>query len=242
MLKYQKPEMKVAIHQPNFMPYLGFFDKMGRADIWIHYDDAQFVPRDFHHRNKIKTRNGSLWLTVPINKPPHFSPLPIREITIRKSKIKRLEWQDYFLEQIKESYRKTPFFNDYFSKLKEILENPEEKLCEFNIKIINFLRECFNIRNQIIFSSSLSKSNGIVSRSTQKIIDLCKLVGADTYISGDGGRKYLDEELIRRAGICLEYQEFHHPTYQQKNTKNFQKNLSAIDYLFNCDGTLPHDY
>ncbi len=232
--------MKVAVHQPNFMPYLGFFDKMAKVDIWVNYDDAKFVPRDFHHRNRIGTPDGPFWLTVPINKPPHFSPEPIRRISIKKAKIKSLEWQDYFIEQIRNSYKKAPFFNTYFPKLKELLETPEERLLDLNIKIINFLRECFGIKNKITFSSSLAEKNNIESRSTQKIIDLCKIVGADTYISGEGGRNYLDEELTKKAGINLEYQTFNHPIYRQIKNRPFQKNLSAIDYLFNCGGTFPN--
>lgn len=221
--------MKVAIHQPNFLPYLGYFDKMSKIDLWVHYDDAQFVPRDYHHRNRIATPNGPLWLTVPIYKPNYGDPQPISNI-----KIKGQTWQEYFIQQIERNYKKSKFFDCYFPRLKKILEKSHLTLTELNIDLINLLRECFGIRNEILFSSSLSEEGGITSKSTEKILDLCNIVKADTYLSGSGGRGYLDEELLKEAGINLEYQEFYHPIYRQVNRKSFLKNMSAVDILFNC--------
>jgi len=230
--------MKVAIHQPNFLPYLGYFDKMSKTDLWVYYDDAQFVSRDYHHRNRIATTNGPLWLTMPVCKPDHESPIPIKDIKIIDRRIKGQPWQGYFIQQIERNYRRSKFFNHYFPKLAEIIGSPHLMLSALNMDLINFLRECFGIRNEVLFSSSLSEDGRITSRSTEKIVDLCNLVGADTYLSGSGGRGYMDEELFKVAGINLEYQEFHHPNYRQVNRESFLKNMSAIDFLFNCGGDL----
>jgi len=219
-------------HQPNYLPYLGFFDKINKSDVFFILDDAQFSKGDFHNRNRIKsdTSLGYIWLTIPIEK----KKIPINKIRI-KNEIKRLDksWYEDHLIKIKENYYKSPFFNDYSPELRNIYETKSEKLFNFNMLIIDFLMQSFRIKKEIVITSEL----GIKTLSTQRLVDICKVLGADTYLSGDGGRSYINEKLFEENNIHLIYQNYHHPEYSQQGDK-FLPYMSAIDYLFNCGANL----
>ncbi|OIO63270.1 hypothetical protein AUJ83_01470 [Candidatus Woesearchaeota archaeon CG1_02_33_12] len=222
----------VSGHQPNYLPYLGFFDKIKKSDVFFILDEAQFSNGDFHNRNKIKasTPLGYTWLTIPVEK----KKIPINKIKI-KNEIKRSDksWYEDHLIKIEDAYYKAPFFNDYFPELRKFYETKRETLFDFNMPIINFLLGAFNIKKEIVIASEL----GIKTLSTQRLVDICKVLGADTYLSGDGGRNYIDEELFKKNNTHLIYQNYHHPKYPQQGDK-FLSCMSAIDYLFNCGGSL----
>lgn len=217
--------MIVTIHQPNYLPYLGFFDKMKKADVFVIYDDAQFNKSDFQHRNRIRILQGWKWLTVPVVK----KHIPINEITIKNDQnIKGRYWYDEHFAIIKENYSRCPYFSQYEDRLKEIYSMHYEKLVDLNVAVIDLIREGFDIKTDILLSSEM----GFTSSSTQKIIDIVEALGGDAYISGPMGRSYLDMELFEKHGIELQFQDFKHPVYTQ-NYEDFVPNLSAIDALFN---------
>lgn len=210
----------VSIHQPNYLPYLGFFDKMNKSDIFVIYDDAQFNDKDYHHRNKIRTSRGWQWLTVPIVK---------EKVPINKIKIKNIEdWKDKHFTAIRANYLKSKYFSEYEDILEELYEKRYEYLVDLNLSLINFIKDSFEINTKIVCSSKLK----IESKSTQKLIDIVKACGGDTYLSGPGGRNYMNESLFKDSNIELIFQEFEHPIYKQRYDE-FIKNLSAIDLLFN---------
>lgn len=220
----------VAIHQPNYSPYLGFFDKMKSSDLFVIYDDAQFSKSDFHHRNKIRIFNGWKWLTVPV-----FSKrVPINQIEINNDlKINKAYWFDKHFEVIESNYKKSPYFSDYCEEIRKIYLANFNKLIDLNLTLINFIKSAFEIDTELLLSSEL----GLTSKSTQKIIDIVEAVDCDTYLSGSGGREYLNLSLFEKHEICLKFQEFRHPLYKQCY-EGFIPNMSAIDALFNV-GKLP---
>jgi hypothetical protein len=230
----------LAAHQPNFMPYLGFFDKMKKVDIFVIRDEVQFTDSDYHHRNRIRVNGNDnynnpkfKWLTVPVENQKEY----IKDISIKKDTIiKKVPWNKRFIREIKINYRGTPFFEEFYPELEGILDNSDYKLLNLNIKIINFLKEAFGIKTEIVMASDLRLKplKYQESDATTDLINICKKLDADVYVSGSGGKKYLKEELFGDEGIKLEFQEFHHPEYKQR-FPGFIPNLAAIDILF-CRG------
>jgi hypothetical protein len=230
----------LAAHQPNFMPYLGFFDKMKKADIFVIRDEVQFTASDYHHRNRIRINSNDnhnnpqfKWLTVPVEDLRDY----ILHISIKRdAQIGKLSWQERFLHDIKSNYQGTPHFEEVFSELQKIFDNSDEKVLSLNMKIINFLKKAFDIKTEIIMASELGLKPLTYQKSdaSEELVNICKKLNADTYLSGNGARVYLNEEPFKKAGIKVEYQNFHHPVYKQR-FPGFIPNLASIDALFCMD-------
>ena len=218
--------MIVTIHQPNHLPYLGFFDKIENADIFVIHDDAQFNKHEFQHRNRIRVEKEWQYLTVPVYK----REININQIEINKCHLigKRL-WSIAHFEIIKGWYKKAPFFATYEEDLRKIYEKKHNKLIDLNMDLIIFLMKELGISTKINFSSKF----GLKSSRTQRIVETVRAVGGDTYLSGLGGHNYLDVSLF--DDIKLEFQKFEHPVYPQRYS-GFVPNMSAIDALFNVGG------
>jgi hypothetical protein len=216
--------MICVIHQPNFLPYLGFFDKILKSDVFIIYDTAQYSKNDFHNRNKIKTISGALWLTVPVSVTVGMQ---IKDVKIASSHFIKKH-----LSTIKMNYSKSHFFDIYYPAIEEIycsvLSNPS--LVDFNVKFIKFILEILGYNGKIINSSSLNVSNDL--KSTAAIVAMCRNINADIYISGVGAREYLEEQFFSQNNIELRWQNFSHPVYSQ-NFGAFVPNLSILDAIFN---------
>lgn len=217
--------MIVAIHQPNYLPYLGFFDKMRKADIFIIYDDAQFNKEDFQHRNRIKIFHGWKWLTIPVDK----KPLPIKEIRIKNDiSLKGVRWMDSHIRDIKDNYKNSTYFSKYEKELEIIYNKEYNMLIDLNMSLILFLKRAFKINSNLVLSSEL----GFTSKSSERLVEMVKAVGGDVYLSGPSGKNYLDISLFTDRKIKVEFQDFKHPIYKQQYD-GFIPNLSAIDDLFN---------
>ncbi|WMW25433.1 WbqC family protein [Methanolobus sediminis] len=220
--------MKVAIHQPNNLPYLGFFHKMLHSDIFVIHDDAQFNDGDFQHRNRIRTFDGWTWLTVPVNQ----SEIPINEILIKNHiNIGKRSWNKAHFETIAGWYKKSPYFSSYEDELRRIYDGKYDKLIDFNMVLINFLIKAFDIDIKIDYSTNYELN----SKRTQRIVDTVRAVGGNVYFSGPMGKDYMDMSLF--TDVSVEFQQFEHPVYKQCYD-GFEANMSAIDALFNL-GELP---
>jgi hypothetical protein len=214
--------MIVTIHQPNHLPYLGFFDKIMKSEVFIIHDDCQFNEHEHQHRNKIRIYSGWKWLTVPVYKEKK----PIKDIRIRNEKQRNQpHWSKIHYREIRANYKKTPYFDSYKDELKRIYEKKYEKLADLNMHLINFLLKAFDINVDIRYASEF----GFTSTKTQKIVDLVNAVGGDVYISGIGGKDYLDLSTI---DFKVVFQDFKHPVYPQRYP-GFEPNMAAIDALFN---------
>lgn len=217
--------MIVSIHQPNHLPYLGFFDKIAKSDRFIIYDDAQFVKGDFHNRNKIRAKEGFMWLTVPVKASLGQA---INETAIDSSRY----WAKKHLKSIVMNYEKCSFFDDYIGEFEQIYNTEWKSLSELNIRLIRLLLRLFGLKTELRIASEIGPFKG---HSTERLVDMCMAMGAKTYLSGLLGKNYIDESLFSRNGIMVEYQNFIHPEYRQA-FEGFIPNMSAIDLLFNYGG------
>ena len=215
--------MRVTIHQPEFMPWLGFFHKAGMADVLVLLDDAQFRKNYFHNRNRVRTREGWNWVTVPVEKAPLGTPM--NEVRIADANNPR--WREKMENAVRMSYGRAPHFEEVFDGLTTVLRQPAERLTEVNVPLLRWMLRSFGLSPEVQLSSAMD----IESTSSRRILDICLKTGATTYVSGVSGPDYLDLPSFEQAGIAVEFQEFHHPIYGQL-FPGFEAQMSAIDALF----------
>jgi len=215
----------VVIHQPDFIPYLGFFHRLLHADLYIVLDDVQFVSssRAWTNRDKIKTQNGEKWLTISVNKAPRDT--DINEIFINYE----VDWQNQNLELLKQNYKKVEFFDEIFPYIEKLYSKKLEKLADFNMESIYMLNELFDIKIPVMFSSNLITTK----TKSERLVELLEQVQATHYLSGVGARDYHNDEPFQKANIEVIWQDFKHPSYPQLHG-DFVAYLSSIDLLFNC--------
>lgn len=218
--------MKIAIHQPEFIPWLGFFHKMGNVDKYVVFDHVQFKKRYFENRNKIKNGENVSWVSLPvISKGRYFQ--PINEVEIDNASF----WQRKLWEQIRHAYSRTGYFSKYAKEIENIvLGRPYTKLIDFNLAFIEWFRKILEIRTPMIFSSALGIDG---FKASDLILEICLKLGAKKYLCGPSGRDYLKIEDFKWSGVELEWQDFEHPLYSQKG-KEFIPFLSTLDLVFNC--------
>ncbi len=223
----------VSAHQPNFLPYLGFFDKMIRSDVFVIRDEVQFVERDYHHRNRIRIDSPPgeapqcKWIRVPVVK----QQTDLKNVRIRNDvRDKNVPWNIYMLRQVRSNYERAPYFADYFPALDQILRFQTARLIDLNMAIISWLQSCFGIDTEVVYASRLNY--GKTDDPTRDLVKIAQAVGADVYLSGSGGRSYLNQAYFYASGLDVQFQSFNHPVYQQQFA-GFVPNLAAIDALFN---------
>jgi hypothetical protein len=214
-----------SIHQPNFLPWIGFFYKIKKSDIFILLDDVQFSKGSFTNRNKVKTPNGGKYITMPIDKKGSY-PQIINQCEIRDKE----QAIEKILNSIKSNYRKSKYFDDYFESLKNAVNSDTSYLSDINISLIKWVLDILEIKTHIEISSDLENINGV---STDRLISICKSVGSNKYLSGFGGSNYQDESKFSNQGIDLLTTDFEHPIYDQL-WGEFLPNMSIIDLIFNC--------
>ena len=216
--------LTLAISQPTYLPWLGYFDLMHQCDVFIFLDNVQFEKRGWQQRNKIKTSHGELLLTVPIKSKGRYKQ-KINETMIDTSQ----DFKKKHLNSIKNSYKKSKYFNDYFPEIEEIINNSTSSLVELNISLILWVAKKTFIACKTDKSSNLNSKG----RKVDLLIDICKKYKATHYISAIGSKNYIDENnLFEENNIILKYQNIIHPNYNQL-FKPFIPYLSTIDLLFN---------
>lgn len=214
--------MIIGIHKPQYMPWLGYFDKMARSDVFVLLDDVQFKKNEWQNRNQVKTAQGKQWLTVPVQY--HF-PEKINEVKVNN----QVNWQKKQQHTLEINYSKAKYYDQYTYILKDVLTSVWETIDKLNIFVVAKIAEALGIKTTIVRSSDL----GIASLKTQRLIDICRKFNADTYIAGEGGEQYMETDLFDRQGIKVEFQQYKHPVYPQLYGE-FISHLSIIDLLFNC--------
>ena len=212
----------VAIHQPEYLPWLGFFKKMINSEIFVFLDDAQFDKKGWQNRNRIRTKNGTVLLSVPVH--AHSYP-NINEITIDNNK----NWSKRHKKSILFNYAKAPYFEEFKDFIESVFEKKFEYLVDLNTEIIKFIMNELEIKPKIIFSSNLN----ISKKGSDRVLEICKAVDADYYITGTvWAQSHLRIEEFKKSNIHVEFQEFQHPIYKQIHGK-FIPEMSIIDLLFN---------
>lgn len=214
-----------SIHQPQYLPYLGFFQKLANSDVHVLLDNVQLHRRGLQHRNKIKTSTGSQWLTVPVSS---SSRELLGEVRISQSE----PWQDKHGKALALNYARGAHFAEQGGGLIELVRQPWERLCELNEALIRWVMQTVGIHTELVRASDLE----VDGSRTDLLVELCRAVGAQRYLSGSGGRRYMELDRFAAAGIEVAWQEFTYPTYEQVfPAVGFIPDLSIVDPLF-CAG------
>ncbi len=217
--------MIASIHQPDYLPWLGFFDKISMCDVFVLLDNVQFSKNYFTNRNKIRTSQGWTWLTVPVLSKGK-SEQRIDEVQINN--ISEKKWAEKQWKSIEQNYKKAPFFSAHADFFYQLYSKEWDSLTELNKTIIRYLAGAFGLKTKICEVAEI----GADGKGTELLFNICQAVGADTYLSGAFGKEYLDEELFTNQGIKVIYQEFSHPEYKQV-FEPFIPGMSAIDLILN---------
>ena len=215
--------MRVTIHQPQFLPWLGYLDKIDRADLFIVLETVQFKKNEWQNRNRIRTSEGWQWLTVPVL---HRFGQRIHEVQINST----AAWRDQHLRALEMHYARAPFRDRYLPELRAVYERSWTNLAELNLTVIRWLLGAYGITTPIRCAGEFSARE----EPTDRLIDLCRTVGATSYLAGPGAEHYMDIPRFEASGVALEIQAFQHPIYRQVY-EPFEPNLSAIDLLL-CTG------
>lgn len=220
--------MIVAVHQPHFLPWLGYLDRMRQADLFVVLDHVQFERRNYQNRTRILVDGRPQWITVPVQQ--HSQQERIIDKRLDNPPPGEARWWGPNLARtLRHAYRDAPFLEDYAADLCGILESRWERLADIDRASVDFLRDAFGIRTPLVMSSELD----VPGTKSQLILNLCLAAGADTYLAGLGGsRHYLDRDAFAEAGVDIAWQAFEHPRYRQAGGGEFVAGLSAVDLLF----------
>ena len=213
--------MVVTIHQPDFLPWLGFFKRWKQSDIYIVLDDVQFIRRGWHHRDKIKTVHGAEWLTVPVKKRSRYYQ-KISEVEIDYHE----NWQQSHFGIVKAAYSKAKNFDLVFDVLTNIYSKNHRFLIDLNMDFLKFCAAQLGIDTPVLKASTYSTKE----TKSRKLLELVNAVGGSVYLTGSGSMDYLDEKIFLDAGVEVKWQKYEHPIYPQLHGK-FERMLSVLDYL-----------
>lgn len=214
--------MKIAIHQPNYLPWIGYFDKLDQVDKFVLLDTAIHSKSGFINRNKIKTPQGELWLTVPLKN----KEMPINELQIAND----LNWQSRHWKAIESNYRKSSFWALYSEGFEQIYNEKWNTISLLNLALIMHIKNLLNIKTELLMASDFEWDFGSGNTRNMNIVNY---LDGTIYVSGVGARNYNNETEFTENDIKLIYQDFNHPKYEQRFGE-FRPNLSIIDMLFNC--------
>lgn len=216
--------MIVTIHQPGYLPWIPFVEKGLRSDVYVLLDHVQFEKNSAQNRNRIKTSQGELWLTVPVSR---SLKTVINDVTIPPS---AKGWNIKHRQSIEQSYGKAPFFKQVADIVFPFFESPWEKLVDLNLAIDRAFLSMAGFTGRIVRSSEMN----IAGASSDLILSICRELGAATYLSGIAGRDYLDLAAFEASGIQVLFQQYRHGEYPQRFPKvGFLPGLSALDLFMN---------
>jgi hypothetical protein len=219
------------MHQPNYLPWLGFFDKMRSADVFVLLDTVQYPRgRSVANRNRIRAGDDTALLTVPVSVPKgRDGKVGYDEIAFADDR-----WREKHIRTVAQSYAKAPHHEELAGEFERPLRE-STGLLDLNLRLIAWHRRRFGIDTP---TPRLSELGDDLGHKTDLIVELCRKFDCDVYLSGTGASAYNDETQLRAAGIELRYQRFEHPEYPQTGP-GFIPNLAALDALLNC-GAWPH--
>jgi hypothetical protein len=210
--------------QPSYIPWKGYFHQIQKSDIFVFLDDVQYDKHSWRNRNKIKTSNDLIWLTVPVLTKKRFGQ-SIMEVQINN----RNNWRKKHLKAIHMNYIKAPFFNKHKEFLASVYEREWKLLVDLDIYLTVEISKLLGIKTKFVRASEMQLKQDKIHR----LIDLCKILNIDTYLTGPLARNYLTAEMFEKEGLKLEFQEYCYPEYHQLYD-DFVHNVSIVDTLFNC--------
>jgi len=217
----------VAIHQPNFFPWLGYFNKIARADVFIVLDNVQFSKTGgtWSNRVRILLEGRPTWATLAVERSFHGVRL------VREMRVADGPWRVRLRRTFRGAYRQAPYFDEVFPFVEELIETPTDMVAEFNLAVVRALTGRLGLDpGKLIVGSTL----GVEGAGTDMLVNAVRAVGGSGYLCGGGAQSYQDDERFAPAGIGLVQQKFQHPVYPQLGAGEFVPGLSIIDALMNC--------
>jgi WbqC-like protein len=219
--------MKIAICQPTYLPWLGYFDLIDQVDIFVLLDNVQFQRQSWQHRNRVKSPSGLQWLTVPVMFRGRFGQL-INQVEIRDTEF----WRNH-LRAVELNYRRTPFFSNYFEELGsriKAMSSTGALLADLDIQLIQWFMDTLGIRTNIFLSSHLERQG----KRMELLANICDSLEATEYVSPLGSATYLLQEIdvLLDKGIDVGFQHYEHPQYRQLFPP-FCPYASVLDLIFN---------
>lgn len=214
-------ERTVAAHQPNYLPWLGYFHKIAECDVFVFLDDVEYSSGAWINRNRIKTPDGWTWLTVPVS----GNSGEIRSIEIAETD----DWADEHAKSLRFNYGKAPHYDELADLFATTYDREWRRLQALNTHLIREIADCIGLDCEFVSSSEF----GIDATDSERILGLCRELDADRYLSGTGAKSYMDEDAFHAAGVDVTYQSIEYPTYTQR-FDDFVPELSIVDPLFNC--------
>jgi hypothetical protein len=216
--------LTLAVLQPGYLPWLGYFDQMARADVFVHYDDVQYDKHSWRNRNRIKSATGEpAWLTVPVRHSGLDRPR-LNEVLIDA----RSPWPRKHLGTLRQFYGRVPGFEERIAPIARILEAGHDRLVDLDLDLVEHFRGALGITTPAHRSSRL----GIPGEKSERLLALCRHFGATRYLSGAAARDYLDVAAFEAKGVSVVWQDYRHPVYRQPHGA-FVPFLSAVDLLLN---------
>lgn len=214
----------VAILQPGFLPWLGFFDQMLRCDVFVYYDDVQFDKHGWRNRNRIKAASGPLWVTIPVlHSGKQGQTILDAEVDNNKG------WARKMIATIRQNYARAPHVASYLPELEQLLGAPWRFLVDLDLAVADLMCGWFDLRRPVFRASTL----GIAGGQSTRLLSICQHFSARKYLSGNAAQSYLDVALFQDAGVAVEWQNYRHPTYTQLHG-DFIPYLSALDLVLNA--------
>jgi hypothetical protein len=213
----------LAAHQPQYLPWSGYFDKLAQADLFVLLDTVQFKKNEWQNRNRIRTDRGWQWLTVPVH---HRFPMTLRQVTLDESGV----WRRKHREALRTHYARAPHRDAILPAIEALLDADHPNLAELNAQTVRVLAGLLGIRTPILLASTL---DGLPEGADERLIALCHRFGCRRYIAGAGGHAYMDLDAWKRAGVRVVFQEFSLQSHPQVYP-GWVPNLSAVDWLMNC--------
>jgi len=221
----------VAAHQPHYLPWLGYLDKLAKCDVFVVMDDLQYEAQNFQNRNRVKLNHGPCWLTVPLLRGDQSDRILDKRID-NTGRGGRHHWQQRTWRTLVTHYGRAPYWDRYAPELEEVYARRWDLLVELDLRMLELARGWFGIARPIVRASSLE----LTGARTERLAAMCRAVGATVYLSGRGGSTgYLDTELLARGGVTTLWQRFQHPIYPQRYAGlGFVSHLGFLDCLLNC--------
>lgn len=217
--------MIVSIHQPAYLPWLGYCERVARSDVHVVLDHVQFEKNSFVNRNRVRSAAGPCWLTVPVRTSGRFGDLPINRLAIDNTS----DWRRKHWRTLAQAYARAPHFAEHAAFFEGIYARPWTELAPLCKETTDYLLAALGIDIPRVASSTL----GVAGAKDELVLNICRRLGATTYLSGALGRDYLKPERFAEAGIELVFQDYAHPVYPQGRGP-FEANLSVVDLLANC--------
>ena len=215
--------MRIGLIQSSFIPWRGYFDFIASVDLFVFHDDLQYTKGDWRNRNRIKTTQGCIWLTVPVSYQKTSQLIcdtPINNST---------NWRKSHLNQWRAQYTKAAFFGDIIELLGDMGDGVDLTISQMNIRLVRSICAYLDIHTPMMLSSELN----IEGARTERLIKLLRAVGGTTYLSGPSADDYLEKDRFREAGICLEYKSYDYEPYPQL-WGAFEGGVTVLDLIANC--------